>query len=160
MFDILVYGLSVAVCGMATVFLALIILIGLVKGLEKFTNGEVASLVKSKLADKLGAVAPQQPAKASSIPTLDDAELFAVITAAVAAVMEEEAKVVAAAAPTAEAAAQAVEEATETVIAAMKGDADGLASEAADLLYHLAVLLQSQGVEWRDVWEVLRKRHT
>ena len=106
MFDILVYGLSVAVCGMATVFLALIILIGLVKGLEKFTNGEIASLVKSKLADKLGAVAPQQPAKSSSIPTLDDAELFAVITAAVAAVMEEEAKVVAAAAPTAEAAAQ------------------------------------------------------
>lgn len=52
------------------------------------------------------------------------------------------------------------EEATEAVIAAMKGDADGLAGEAADLLYHLAVLLQSQGVEWRDVWEVLRKRHT
>ena len=52
------------------------------------------------------------------------------------------------------------EEATETVIAAMKHDADGLAGEAADLLYHLAVLLQSQGVEWRDVWEVLRKRHT
>ncbi len=52
------------------------------------------------------------------------------------------------------------EEATEAVIAAMKNDADGLAGEAADLLYHLAVLLQSQGVEWRDVWEVLRKRHT
>ena len=52
------------------------------------------------------------------------------------------------------------EEATETVIAAMKADADGLASEAADLLYHLAVLLHAQGVEMRDVWEVLRKRHT
>ena len=52
------------------------------------------------------------------------------------------------------------EEATETVIAAMKGDADGLAGEAADLLYHLAVLLHAQGVEMRDVWEVLRKRHT
>ena len=52
------------------------------------------------------------------------------------------------------------EEATETVIAAMKGDSDGLAGEVADLLYHLAVLLQSQGLEWRDVWEVLRKRHT
>ncbi len=52
------------------------------------------------------------------------------------------------------------EEATETVIAAMKGDADGLAGEAADLLYHLAVLLHSQGVTWQDVWEVLRKRHT
>ena len=52
------------------------------------------------------------------------------------------------------------EEATETVIAAMKGDADGLAGEAADLLYHLAVLLHQQGVAMRDVWEVLKKRHT
>ena len=52
------------------------------------------------------------------------------------------------------------EEATEVVIAAMKGDADGLAGEAADLLYHLAVLLHTQGVSMRDVWEVLRKRHT
>lgn len=52
------------------------------------------------------------------------------------------------------------EEATETVIAAMKGDADGLAGEAADLLYHLAVLLHAQGVAWQDVWDVLKKRHT
>lgn len=52
------------------------------------------------------------------------------------------------------------EEATEAVIAAMKGDADGLAGEAADLLYHLAVLLYERGVAWQDVWEVLRKRHT
>ncbi len=52
------------------------------------------------------------------------------------------------------------EEATETVIAAMKGDADGLAGEAADLLYHLAVLLHSQGVKWQDVWDVLKERHT
>ncbi len=52
------------------------------------------------------------------------------------------------------------EEATETVIAAMKGDADGLAGEAADLLYHLAVLLHQQGVPLRDVWEMLKKRHS
>ena len=52
------------------------------------------------------------------------------------------------------------EEATETVIAAMKGDGDGLAGEAADLLYHLAVLLHQQGVKLQDVWEVLKKRHT
>lgn len=51
------------------------------------------------------------------------------------------------------------EEATEAVIAAMKADADGLAGETADLLYHLAVLLYSQGVSWQDVWEVLKKRH-
>ncbi len=52
------------------------------------------------------------------------------------------------------------EEATETVIAAMKGDPDALAGEAADLLYHLAVLLRAQGVKWQDVWDVLKKRHT
>lgn len=52
------------------------------------------------------------------------------------------------------------EEATEAVIAAMKGDADGLAGEAADLLYHLAVLLYERGIAWQDVWEVLKKRHT
>ncbi|MBQ3157620.1 MAG: bifunctional phosphoribosyl-AMP cyclohydrolase/phosphoribosyl-ATP diphosphatase HisIE [Clostridia bacterium] len=52
------------------------------------------------------------------------------------------------------------EEATETVIAAMKSDADGLAGEAADLLYHLAVLLAQQGVAMQDVWAVLKKRHT
>ena len=52
------------------------------------------------------------------------------------------------------------EEATEAVIAAMKADADGLAGEAADLLYHLAVLLHNQGVKMQDVWDVLKKRHT
>ena len=52
------------------------------------------------------------------------------------------------------------EEATEAVIAAIKGDADGLAGEAADLLYHLTVLLYQQGVSLRDVWEVLKKRHS
>ncbi|MBQ8313493.1 MAG: bifunctional phosphoribosyl-AMP cyclohydrolase/phosphoribosyl-ATP diphosphatase HisIE, partial [Clostridia bacterium] len=51
------------------------------------------------------------------------------------------------------------EEASETIIAAMKNDADGLAGEAADLLYHLAVLLHQQGVPMRDVWEVLKNRH-
>ncbi len=52
------------------------------------------------------------------------------------------------------------EEATETVIAAMKDDPDALAGEAADLLYHLAVLLHAKGVKWQDVWDVLKKRHT
>ena len=102
MFDILIYGLSVAVVGMATVFLGLIILIGMVKLLEKFVKGEIKDMVVAKL----GGTKNAEPAKTSSIPTLDDAELFAVITAAVAAMMEEEAKVVAAAAPTAEAAAE------------------------------------------------------
>ena len=47
-----------------------------------------------------------------------------------------------------------------SAVAAGDFDGDGLAGEVADLMYHLAVLLHAQGVEWRDVWEVLRKRHT
>ena len=38
------------------------------------------------------------------------------------------------------------EEAVETVIAAMQGDADALAAESADLLYHWLVLLAAAGV--------------
>lgn len=38
------------------------------------------------------------------------------------------------------------EEAVETIIAAVQGDADALASESADLLYHWLVLLSAAGV--------------
>lgn len=38
------------------------------------------------------------------------------------------------------------EEAIETVIAAVQGDADALAAESADLLYHWLVLLAAAGV--------------
>ena len=38
------------------------------------------------------------------------------------------------------------EEAVETVIAAVAGDAEGLAAESADLLYHWLVLLNACGV--------------
>ena len=41
----------------------------------------------------------------------------------------------------------------------MKNDPDCLAGEAADLLYHLMVLLQERGVPLQDVWDVLAKRH-
>ncbi len=44
------------------------------------------------------------------------------------------------------------EEAVEAVIAAMEGDKAALTSEAADVLYHLLVLLEARGVE---LWEVL-----
>lgn len=39
------------------------------------------------------------------------------------------------------------EEAVETVIAAVQGDADALAAESADLLYHWLVLMAASGVE-------------
>ncbi|WP_198508530.1 bifunctional phosphoribosyl-AMP cyclohydrolase/phosphoribosyl-ATP diphosphatase HisIE [Bacillus xiapuensis] len=51
------------------------------------------------------------------------------------------------------------EEAAEVIIAAKNRDKDELQWEAADLLYHLLVLLCEQKVELADVLGVLAKRH-
>lgn len=51
------------------------------------------------------------------------------------------------------------EEAVETVIAALGGDRHALRAEAADLLFHLLVLLRAAGTGLADVVEVLRQRH-
>jgi phosphoribosyl-AMP cyclohydrolase / phosphoribosyl-ATP pyrophosphohydrolase len=50
------------------------------------------------------------------------------------------------------------EEAVEVVVAAHTEDEGRLASEAADLLYHLLVLLQARGVPLDAVWGELEKR--
>ena len=50
------------------------------------------------------------------------------------------------------------EEATETVIAALGQDARALTREAADLLYHLVVLLESRHVPLSDVMAELEAR--
>jgi phosphoribosyl-ATP pyrophosphohydrolase len=50
------------------------------------------------------------------------------------------------------------EEATEVVIAAMTGVSEELVDESADLLFHLLVLLQAQGVSLEDVLSELDKR--
>ena len=50
------------------------------------------------------------------------------------------------------------EEAVELVVAAHTEDDERLASEAADLLYHLLVLLQARGVPLDAVWQELEKR--
>jgi len=50
------------------------------------------------------------------------------------------------------------EEAVETVIAAVSGDLAGIRSEAADLLFHLTVLLVSAGVPLSDVMDELERR--
>jgi len=50
------------------------------------------------------------------------------------------------------------EEATETVIAALGSDKTALAREAADLVYHLLVLLESRQVPWTDVLRELEQR--
>ncbi len=50
------------------------------------------------------------------------------------------------------------EEAVEVVIAAKNPDEAAFAGEAADLLYHLLVLLVAKGVALEDVVDVLRQR--
>ncbi|WP_072369960.1 phosphoribosyl-ATP diphosphatase [Hyphomicrobium sp. NDB2Meth4] len=50
------------------------------------------------------------------------------------------------------------EEAVETVIAAVGESDEALKGEAADLLYHLLVLLESRNVALADVLAVLDKR--
>jgi phosphoribosyl-ATP pyrophosphohydrolase/phosphoribosyl-AMP cyclohydrolase len=52
------------------------------------------------------------------------------------------------------------EEAVEIVIAALQHDQDSLKEESADLLYHLLVLLQDQGLSLSDVTAALKKRMT
>ncbi|WP_298197093.1 phosphoribosyl-ATP diphosphatase [Novosphingobium sp.] len=50
------------------------------------------------------------------------------------------------------------EEATETVIAALSGDKDELVGEAADLLFHLLVLLGAREVPLAEVLAELDRR--
>ncbi len=50
------------------------------------------------------------------------------------------------------------EEAVEAVIAATKGDTAGLISEAADLVFHLAVLLECHDLSLDDVLAELDRR--
>ncbi len=51
------------------------------------------------------------------------------------------------------------EEMTEVVIAAKNNDKEELIAESSDLLYHLLVLLQKQGVTLADVEAELNERH-
>jgi phosphoribosyl-ATP pyrophosphohydrolase/phosphoribosyl-AMP cyclohydrolase len=51
------------------------------------------------------------------------------------------------------------EEGVEVALAAVTRDAAGCAEETADLVYHLAVLMEARGFGWDDVVAVLRRRH-
>ena len=50
------------------------------------------------------------------------------------------------------------EEAIETIVAALGGDEGELTAEAADLLYHLLVVLNAGGVKLSAVMDELQKR--
>jgi len=51
------------------------------------------------------------------------------------------------------------EEGLETALAAATGDREELTNEAADLLYHLLVLLRASGLSLQDVVQTLESRH-
>ena len=51
------------------------------------------------------------------------------------------------------------EEGVETALAAVTADDEALSGEAADLLYHLIVLLHARGLALEDVVKVLEQRH-
>ncbi len=52
------------------------------------------------------------------------------------------------------------EEAVEAIIEAVKGDRTALTSEAADVLYHLLVMLAARDVPLSDVMQTLAARQT
>ena len=52
-----------------------------------------------------------------------------------------------------------VEEAGESIVAALQGEHDALTEEAGDLLFHLTVLLRASGVSLGDVGARLWERH-
>lgn len=52
------------------------------------------------------------------------------------------------------------EEGVEVALAAMAKDREELINESADLLYHLTVLLQNEGLQLADVVTRLRERHS
>lgn len=51
------------------------------------------------------------------------------------------------------------EEGVELALAGASGTAEHCATEAADLLYHLAVLMEARGFSWGDVIAILQARH-
>jgi phosphoribosyl-AMP cyclohydrolase / phosphoribosyl-ATP pyrophosphohydrolase len=52
------------------------------------------------------------------------------------------------------------EEGVEVAIAALTRDQRGCIEEIADLLYHIAVLMEAKDFGWRDVVTVLKERHS
>ena len=90
MFSILTYGLSVALVGMGTVFCGLIILIGIIKGMEKvlpsITAGDFSAL-KNIAAKKSDA-----PSIVIQTANVNDDAVVAAISAALMTVIEEEVK--------------------------------------------------------------------
>ena len=92
MFSILTYGLSVAVVGMATVFVGLIILIGIIKGMEKVLPQITAGDFSLKNLSAPKAAKTEAPAIVIQTANVNDDAVVAAISAALMTVIEEEVK--------------------------------------------------------------------
>jgi len=94
MFSILTYGLSVALVGMGTVFCALVILIGIIKGMErvipKIAARDFSFNFKNMTAPK--AAKTDAPAIVIQTANVNDDAVVAAISAALMTVIEEEVK--------------------------------------------------------------------
>ena len=94
MFSILTYGLSVALVGMGTVFCGLVILIGVIKGMEKvmpkITSGDFSFNLKNVAAPK--AAKTEAPTIVIQTANVNDDAVVAAISAALMTVIEEEVK--------------------------------------------------------------------
>lgn len=52
------------------------------------------------------------------------------------------------------------EEGVEVALAAVTSNANGCADEIGDLLYHLSVLMEAKGLDWAQIVDVLKVRHS
>lgn len=50
------------------------------------------------------------------------------------------------------------EEALELIIAAVEGEEPEIVAEAADLVFHLTILLSARGIDWDSIAEELERR--
>lgn len=82
------FSLIVMVIGMVTVFVGLVLLIGLIKIMEKLTSNLGQGKKKAAKAAE-AAPAPATAPVVEEVPVTDDNELIAVISAAVAMMMED-----------------------------------------------------------------------
>ena len=81
--------MTVTLIGIAIVFLGLTILIGLIKLMEKATANLGKGGKKAKKQAEAPAPAPVAAPVVEEVPVADDSELIAVISAAVAMMMED-----------------------------------------------------------------------
>lgn len=85
------FGLIVTLIGMLTVFFGLVLLIGLIKLMENATAnlGKGGKKAKKQAEAPAPAPAPVAAPVVEEVPVADDSELIAVISAAVAMMMED-----------------------------------------------------------------------